>query len=85
MGVCGIRTCVLPERDDGAAGISDQVNDEPAEARRERFQEEIIRLGQEKLEKGKSHHGPNWNKPPEMRGWRGKAMAEKIVIEESWE
>ena len=66
----------------------DQVNDEPAEpaeVRRERFQEEIIRLGQEKLEKGKSHHGPNWNKPPEMRGWRGKAMAEKVVIEESWE
>ena len=23
MGVCGIRTCVLPERDDGAAGISE--------------------------------------------------------------
>ena len=63
----------------------DQVNDEPAEARRERIEEEIIRLGQEKLEKGKSHHGPIWNKPPEMRGWRGKAMAEKVVIEESWE
>ena len=63
----------------------DQVKDELAEERRERYEKEIIRLGQEKLVKGMSCGGPVWSKPPEMRGKRGRDIAEKLAVEESWE
>ena len=60
----------------------DEVKDELAEERRERYEKEIIRLGQEKLVKGMSGGGPVWSKPPETRGKRGRDLAEKQEVEE---
>ena len=59
----------------------DEVNDEPAEARRERAEEQILQLGQEKLAKAKSYGTPMWMKPPEMRGEHGRVLVEKVVVE----
>ena len=63
----------------------DEVSDEHAEARRERAEEQIQQLGEEKLAKGMSFNTPMWMWPPEMRGERGRHLVEKVVVEESWE
>ena len=63
----------------------DEVSDEHAEARRERAEEQIQQLGEEKLAKATSFNTPMWLRPPEERGERGRHLVEKVVVEESWE